>query len=951
VCLTLALAGAAAGAEAPAEVDAVGFGLYRYHPTGWNWGSTPVTTDFTAATVTDDGECTIAFRIPESALPGLAASARFGIATGVVANGPIVWLSEGQDLGGAEKTGTPDAPVFGQARLTAAELRRGSGALQVVLTFDTTPVLGSAWDLMGLIDADGDSTTGYRGAEWLIQNVRLGPGTSASSGLSVAWFEARPGILRPGEAAQVVAWVSNEGPDAVPEVGLELGLPKGIDADQPLSVEPYALAPGQSRRHVWVVRASRTGTLPLRLTVTGMGKRVQRVRDIAVVDRRDPRHEYVTQSGDWRPYPDRPTLQDGNAAGLHRIEALPPSALKSNLFGITTHLPRTTNDEDPYVAARAVDGDPKTCWASRWWRIATPFEPEWLRVDLGRIVRVAEVRFLPAWADSGVPASFTIETSLDGETWKTVATRDVYRLQSQAEGSSLREDGRNWQCFPFASRRARFVRLTATRLAQGATSFFCAPFDPFQFRVAEVAAVDPAGVLVPPVAATASTTHTAWYNTPESVTKTWPLLLTCGVKLNRIGQWGDRTDWAAVEQVKGVYRVPAEVDRAIEESQRAGVETLLTLAYGNNLYQRQKVQPDAGPTWQRGHPFLQCAPTTDEAVEAFARYCGYMARHFRGRVRYFEIWNEENGWFFDDWGRSAEVSLVRAYGRALKLAAQAVKEANPEAIVVFGGTAGSTFDYPRIALEEGAGPYIDVFAFHPYGHPTPEGVPDNFLVCTGEAMEWKPRPASVRDYEEEIAALREVLHRYNPSMQVWADEMNWFAPGEPARPDMGDLSELTQAKHLSRFYALNAWLGCGAVWWSMYNANGVQEWAVARSADYTPRPAWYAAQYASTVLDDVRQADGVTVEVVGAAPADLMVKAFRNGRGELLVGLWRTSPGSDGCKPEPVTVQVTGASADGAEALDLLYGVAQRARADRGPSGVTIPGLLVGDWPLVVRLR
>lgn len=943
-CLALALASAASGAEAPAEVDAAGFGLYRYHPPGWDWGSAPVATDFTAATVSGDGACTIVLRIAESSLPGLATEGvRFGIATGVVANGPIVWLSEGED--------PPDAPVLGQVPLLSARQGREGGAVWAELVFAAPPLLESAWDLMGLIDADGDPATGYRGAEWLIQNVRLGPGPSGPTGLSVPWLEARRGILRPGEATEVVAWVSNDGGETVPDVRVQLLLPEGTSTDQPLGIEPYALTPGQSRRHEWTVRASRTGTLPVRLTVTGADREVRRTRLVTVVGRRDPRREYVTQNGDWRLYPERPTLQEGNPAELRRIEPLPPSALESNLFGITTHLPRTVNDEDPYLAAHAVDGDPTTCWASRWWRIATPLAPEWLRVDLGRIARVGEVRFLPAWADSGVPVSFTIETSLDGETWKTVVTRDGYRLQAQPEGSALREGAQSWQCFSFASRRARFVRLTATRLNQGATSFFCAPFEPFQFRIAEVAAVDPAGVLVPPVAATASTTHTAWYNTPESVTKTWPLLLTCGVKLNRIGQWGDRTDWAAVEQVKGVYRVPAEVDRAIAESQRAGVETLLTLAYGNNLYQRQESQPNAGPTWQRGHPFLQCAPTTDEAVEGFARYCGYMARHFRGRVRYFEVWNEENGWFFDDWARVSDVSLVRAYGRALKAAAQAVKEANPEAIVVFGGTAGSTLDYPRIALEEGAGPWIDAFAFHPYGHPTPEAAPDNYLAQVGERMEWQPRPASVPDYEEEIAALRELLHRYNPDMQVWADEMNWFAPGEPARSDMGDLSELTQAKHLSRFYALNAWLGCGAVWWSMYNANGVQEWAVVRSADYTPRPAWYAAQYASTVLDDVRQADDATVEVVGTPPADLMLKPFRNGRGELLVGLWRTSPGSDNCRPEPVTVRVIGATADAAEALDLLYGVAQRARAEATPDGVTIPDLLVGDWPLVVRMR
>jgi len=435
------------------------------------------------------------------------------------------------------------------------------------------------------------------------------------------------------------------------------------------------------------------------------------------------------------------------------------------------------------------------------------------------------------------------------------------------------------------------------------------------------------------------------------VTRTWPLLLASGVKLNRIGQWGDRTDWAAVEQTRGVYRIPPEVDRAITQSQRAGVETLLTLAYGNNLYQQMENAPDFGPTWHRGHPFLQCAPTTPEAVEGFARYCAFMARHFRGRVRYFEIWNEGNGWFFDDWATGSSVAQVLAYGRVLRAAGVAIKHSNPDAVVVFGGTAGSTLDYPRVALDEGAGPWVDVFAFHPYGHPTPEAAPDALHTRVGDSMEWRPRLEGITGYEQEIAALRQLLHRYNPRMQVWADEMNWFAPGDPPRSDLGDQSELTQAKHLARFYALNAWLGCAAVWWSLYNANGIQEWAVVRSADLTPRPAWYAAQYASTVLDDVHAAGDIRPEITGHAPPDLIAKAFRNGRGEVLVGLWRTSFGSDTCRPEPVTVRVPGLRADSGELLDPLYGSRQPAQLKRDGGGVTLRGVLVGDWPLIARLR
>ncbi len=939
----------AAAGGSPAPMDVSDFGLYRYQGDGWDWGSEPLGTAFARAAEDGEGRFIVVFSLQEADLePLVSTGVRFGIASGECAGGSILWLSEDEPYA-CPADGPPDGPVFAGAPLLGAALRRAGGVLRMRMTFAWAPSLGSAWDLMGLVDADGDATTGYGGAEWLIQDVTLG--AQAATGLSIAWLEARPGVTRVGEPVEVVARVSNESASELRDVRAALAIPADATADGALTSQPFALLPGQVRGLSWTIRTGSTGPQALRLSATVGGRAVVRARWIASVARRDPRREYQTLSGDWRLYPSRPTLQERNAAELGDIEPRPSSELRSNLFGITTHLERSVNDEDPFAAQHAVDGDPATCWGSRWWRVGVPLEPEWLKVDLGRTFRVSEVRFLPAWANSGAPSTFTIETSVNGSTWREAARRERYELQEQPEGSPLRVRDRGWQRFTFAPREARYVRLVASRLTRGATSFFCAPVEPYQFRVAEVVAVTRDGSLAQPVAAEGSSTHSAWFNTPETVTATWPALARSGVKLNRIGQWGDRTDWAAVEAEKGVYRIAPEVDRAIDESLAAGVETVLTLCYGNNLYQQVRNAPDFGPTWHRGHPFLQCGPTTPEALGGFAGYCGFMARHFRGRVRYFEIWNEENGWFVDDWQRVAHVSQAQAYGRALRAGAEAVKEANPDAIVLFGGVAGASLDYLRTALGEGAGPLIDVYAFHPYGRSTPESAPDNFLTRNGDAFEWLPRPESIRTYEEEIAAYRAVLREYGAGTSVWADEMNWFAPGEPPQPEQADLSELAQAKHLSRFFTLNAWLGCGAVWWSMYNANGIQEWAVLRSSDQSPRASYYAAQYAATVLDDVRAADGVEVTVVGDASEDLVVKAFRNGRGETLVGLWRATLASDSCRPEPVTVRVSGARSERVELLDLVYGTKQRARATIDGDAVTVPGVLVGAWPVVVGQR
>ena len=766
-----------------------------------------------------------------------------------------------------------------------------------------------------------------------------------------AWFDLKPGIVTPGDEIAVTAVLENTAAHIMGGIEVTLNVPPEITIKS-MPTGAIQLRGKEAKWLSWRILAGKTGRFPIAVTAKSRAVQAKAVQSLSVIAVRDPKHEYEDIAGAWQPYPARTALQKGNSEPVSDFVSLPSASLKSNLFGITAHLPRNTDDEIPFAPAHVTDGDPATCWASRWWRIAVPRTPESIELDLGKAQRIGEVRFLPAWKNSGVPSAFTIALSEDGRRWQTVVDETDYQLQKAPDGDQLRVGALSWQKFTFAERPARYVRLESTRLNQGNTSFFCAPFEPFQLRIAELALFDAAGKAIPVGDAKiqASSRHNAWYNTPETIKKTWPLLAKSGVKLNRVNQWGDKLDWATVEKTKGTYRIAPDAERGIDASVKNGIDILLTLDYGNNVYQRIKDPIDFGPTWHFAHPFLQCAPTTPEAIRGFAGYCAFMARHFRGRVKYFEIWNEENGWFFDAWADTMKVTTARTYGRALAAVVKAVKEANPEAFVVFGGIAGCSLDYTRIALEEGAGASIDAYAFHPYGRPTPELACPGYLIQVGEKFEFKSKPAELITYEDEIAAFRKLVHKYNPKMEIWADEMNWFAPGEPAKPDLGDLSELTQAKYLARFFALNAWLGCRAVWWSLYNDNGVQEWALLRSSDMSPRAGYFSAGYVSTVLDDVRGVSDVGAVVVGGAPKDLTVKIFRNGRGELLVGLWRTSAADDGCQPVPVTIFLPGMHAESAELADTLYGYKQKATIRNEGKGCVLPDLLVGDWPIFVRI-
>jgi hypothetical protein len=107
--------------------------------------------------------------------------------------------------------------------------------------------------------------------------------------------------------------------------------------------------------------------------------------------------------------------------------------------------------------------------------------------------------------------------------------------------------------------------------------------------------------------------------------------------------------------------------------------------------------------------------TAADYRQAFNQTVSFLAKHFKGRIKYWEVWNEEDN------AAGAGVDPVR-YAPLLKEAATAIKQGNPNAKVLSGGlasawtaTAHTYFQNVYVQLNGlgGARPF-DVFADHPY---------------------------------------------------------------------------------------------------------------------------------------------------------------------------------------------------------------------------------------------
>lgn len=174
----------------------------------------------------------------------------------------------------------------------------------------------------------------------------------------------------------------------------------------------------------------------------------------------------------------------------------------------------------------------------------------------------------------------------------------------------------------------------------------------------------------------------------------------------------DTLSWNSVETEKGVLTIPENRNTEKILCYEKQLDDLLILGYGNKAY---------GDVSEN----TTTPPYTDEEMDAFAKYCGLMASTYKGKIQYYEVWNEYHLKHFNDANYDGTV-----YAKMLKKAYQAIKNADPDAIVVAGavsglsdsslganGRGGATFLREMFSVADIKN-YFDVLSIHLYKQDT-----------------------------------------------------------------------------------------------------------------------------------------------------------------------------------------------------------------------------------------
>jgi hypothetical protein len=241
--------------------------------------------------------------------------------------------------------------------------------------------------------------------------------------------------------------------------------------------------------------------------------------------------------------------------------------------------------------------------------------------------------------------------------------------------------------------------------------------------------------------------------------------------MSRLGVQSMRIDapWRSIETAPGRYHVPAWLDTAVDGARARGIEPVLILAYGHPLYGNDK-------------------PKTEAALAAFCRYAVYVAKHFEGRVRYFDLWNEWDA----ATGRTTP-GTPEDYVALARRAYPALKAANADAVVLSGGigTLGTRQTWIERFIAARGLEVVDGLSVHPY----------SFAGQLGAAA---PEAAIA-----ELDRLHSLAAAAGRPLPIYVTEF-----GYPTYGGRGGVTAKTQAAYLARFLLLaSARPYVAGVWW------------------------------------------------------------------------------------------------------------------------------------------
>lgn len=331
-----------------------------------------------------------------------------------------------------------------------------------------------------------------------------------------------------------------------------------------------------------------------------------------------------------------------------------------------------------------------------------------------------------------------------------------------------------------------------------------------------------------------------WHVPDADKAKTSRLLSELGSRWVRL-----HVQWREAEPIPGLLNEwwMDEYEKALAHAEAAGQRVIFMIS--------------EAPEWASG----SSQSNVPADPQLYANFLARFAARFRGRVAAYEIWNEPNIRRF--WSPGPDPA---AYVALLRASYSAVRTADPNALVVFGGLSTNDYRFLEAAYEAGAKGYFDVLATHPYPY------------CGSSA------PGQVRYSEGRISRdsflgyreMRASMLARGDDKPIWFTEFGWSTTVARCDPGagmwQGGVSERAQAQYLARAFELverDPYVEV-AIWYALRNnvfsrpkddpEDPEANYGLVRS-DFSPKPAFWAYRSYALRLPSLRAATRTTLRL------------------------------------------------------------------------------------------
>jgi uncharacterized protein (TIGR03437 family) len=401
----------------------------------------------------------------------------------------------------------------------------------------------------------------------------------------------------------------------------------------------------------------------------------------------------------------------------------------------------------------------------------------------------------------------------------------------------------------------------------------------------------------------------------------WP-----AARFGTLRLWDSGTTWTALEPLRGVWNF-APLDAWVAAAEANGIPDII-LTLGQT------------PAWASSNPddvnYVGAgAPAPPSNIQDWNDYITAVAQRYKGRIRYYEIWNEPND-------NTYFTGTVAQLAQLTQNAYQLLKTVDPQNTVM--SPAAYSAGYLDTLLAAGASQYVDVIGYHIYATPPESTGPllaNVRLVMNkyglGALPLWDTEGASGDNTTPPAQAAAYMARKYLVDLAYGSGRFDWYTWGNASAYCVGteqtDPIALTAAGQAYRY--MFDWLSGASLTLAVIDQSGTwQIWLTLATGDQGII-VWNPTQTVSFTIPAAIQARTVR-DIFGGATAVQGTTLTVTDSPVLVTSCCQTTPAING-----VANSASFATAVSPGSLATIFGTGFASQPAQ-PASLPLPGGLGG---------